>query len=391
MSTNGFKLDSGEKREDYSSLLAVGLGLALLMLIALAVYWIGDPPRLQAAAASLSQERIERGDALYASQCASCHGLEGEGGLGPALKNRTVLKNTPDEIFFSVIRSGVPNTQMPSWSVDFGGPLTDEDIQDLVALLRSWEATAPEILPQQRQPDPAQGALLFASTCALCHGENGSGGSPGVPALNAPERLEKFDDDWYRSVIANGRPARGMPTWGTVLSPAQIDDLVALLSAWRDGREIQPAYSMADLLDQALFALSENDNESALLRLSRALEASTGRQAELLREIQAQITSGDAPGAVQSLAALKENWPPGDPQAGAQIYAVQCASCHGPQGEGGIGKVLQASNFIQSQSTAELVTLIQEGRPGTLMAGFADRLSEQEIADIVAWVRELQK
>ena len=250
MSTNGFKLDSGEKREDYSSLLAVGLGLALLMLIALAVYWIGDPPRLQAAAASLSQERIERGDALYASQCASCHGLEGEGGLGPALKNRTVLKNTPDEIFFSVIRSGVPNTQMPSWSVDFGGPLTDEDIQDLVALLRSWEATAPEILPQQRQPDPAQGALLFASTCALCHGENGSGAARCARA-NAPERLEKFDTTWYRSVIA-WRPARGMPTGEPYCHRPRIDDLVALLSAWRDGREIQPAISMVILLDQAL-------------------------------------------------------------------------------------------------------------------------------------------
>ena len=47
--------------------------------------------------------------------------------------------------------------------------------------------------------------------------------------------VDQFDDAWYRATIANGRPAKGMPTWGTVLSPEQIGDLVALIAAWRDG------------------------------------------------------------------------------------------------------------------------------------------------------------
>jgi len=301
------------------------------------------------------------------------------------------LKNTPDQVFFSVIRSGVPNTQMPSWSVDFGGPLTDEDIHDLVALLRSWEADAPEILPQARQPDPAQGALLFSSTCALCHGVDGLGGEPGVPALNDPEKLADFEDDWYRSVIANGRPARGMPTWGTVLSPAQIDDLVALIAAWREGHSVSPAYSTGDLLDLALFALSQNDPASARLHLSRAMEVNTGRTAGLLREIEAQVAAGDEAGASEALAALQRDWPPGDSQAGAAIYADQCAACHGNQGEGGVGKPLQSNAFIQDQTNADLVAFLQEGRAGTAMTGFADRLSEQEIADVVAWLRTLQE
>ncbi len=388
---NGSRSHPVELREDYSPLVAVGLGLALLMLLALLFLWTGDPPRLEAAAAELSQQRIQRGTAIYTEQCTGCHGLQGEGGVGPALKDKLVLKNTPDEVFFSLIRSGVPNTQMPSWSVDFGGPLTDEDIHDLVALLRSWEETAPEILPAARQPDPAQGALLFSSTCALCHGEAGMGGKPGVPALNDLSRLEKFDDAWYHSVIANGRPAKGMPTWGTVLSPAQIDDLVALIAAWRDGREINPAYSLADLLDLALFALSQDDAGSARLHISRAREISSGRTAELLSQIEAQVESGDVATAAQELAALKENWPPGDSQAGAQVYADNCAACHGPQGEGGIGKPLQGSPFILEQPNAELLTFIQEGRPGTAMAGFKDSLSEQQIADVIAWLRDLQK
>jgi mono/diheme cytochrome c family protein len=57
------------------------------------------------------------------------------------------------------------------------------------------------------------------------------------------------------------------------------------------------------------------------------------------------------------------------------------------QGEGGIGKALQANEFITSQSNAQLVEFILAGRPGTAMAGFQSRLSEPEIANIIALLR----
>lgn len=388
---NGFRSRPAEKREDYSPVVAIGLGLAVVLLLAFGAYWVGDGPRLEAAAAGLRHERVRRGESLYADQCAACHGLEGQGGVGPALKDRTVLKNTPDQIFFSVIRSGVPNTQMPSWSVDFGGPLTDEDIHDLVAFLRAWEPEAPEVALLERQPDPNQGALLFSGTCAVCHGEDGQGGKPGIPALNDPDRLGNFDNAWYRSVISYGRPAKGMPTWGTVLAPAQINDLVALLAAWRQGQDVRPAYALSDLLDLAYFALSQNDAASGRLHVERALEIGDGQAAELLSQIAVQIDTGDLAGAVAALAALEENWPPGDSLAGAQVYAAHCAVCHGEQGEGGLGKALVGSQFVQAQSNAGLTSLIQEGRPGTAMTGFSEQLSSQQIADLVAWLRTWQK
>lgn len=379
-------------KENYSPLMAIGLVLALLMLFGLGGYWLGEGPRLASASAAIQAERIHRGESIYAAQCAACHGAEGEGGVGPALKNRQVLKDTSDRIFFSVIRSGVPNTQMPSWSVDFGGPLTDEDIRDVVAFMRAWEPIAPEIPPQAARPaDPAQGALLFASTCAVCHGEDGLGGRPGIPSLNNPVRLAQFNDDWFRSVIANGRPAKGMPTWGTVLAPAQIEDLVALIAAWREGQAVRPAYSQARLLELALFALSQADDSSAVLHLSRALEVSAGPAADHLRRIQAQISADDRQGAIAALTSLKANWPPGDPLVGGELYAAQCAACHGAQGEGGVGLPLQNSVFINDRNNADLLHFIQDGRPGTSMLGFTGRLTEQEIADIVAWLRGLQR
>lgn len=389
---NGSRTNALPIREDYTPLLIVGLVLALLMLFGLGAYWLAENRRLEGAAAAMGEERIHRGEAIYAAQCAACHGAAGEGGVGPPLKNRKVLKDTSDQIFFSVIRSGVPNTQMPSWSVDFGGPLTDEDIRDVVAFMRAWEPTAPEILPQASRPaDPAQGALLFASTCVVCHGEGGMDGKPGIPALNDAARLAQFDDDWYRSVIANGRPAKGMPTWGTVLAPAQIEDLVALIAAWRSGQVVHPAYSQAQLLDLALFALTQEDDSSARLHLDRALEVSAGPAAEILRQIDAQISTGDRAGAIEALTTLKENWPPGAAAVGAELYSAQCAACHGAQGEGGVGMPLHSSKFVTGSSNADLLRFIQDGRPGTSMAGFAGRLTEQEIADIIAWLRTLQQ
>jgi cytochrome c oxidase cbb3-type subunit 3 len=389
MAANPTQRASGQ--ENYDPLMMVGVLLSLLLVIGLSLYWFGDTNRLAAAADDLQARRIQNGQQIYNEQCTACHGAEGEGGVGPALNSRQLLKNTPDEIFFSVIRSGVPNTQMPSWSVDFGGPLTDEDLHNVVALLRSWEPNAPEISQQAAQPDPAQGAVLFASTCAICHGENGMGGKPGIPALNDAERLHKLDDNWYRGVIANGRPAKGMPTWGTVLSPSQLDDLVALLAAWRSGEEVAPSFSVTELIQRALFALSQDDPSSARLHVSRAIEAAAGAGAAVLQNAAAQLEAGDLQGAQATLQELQAQWPLGDPASGALIYSANCGACHGVQGEGGIGKTLHPDPWIEEQSNAQLVEFVLKGRPGTAMAGFEGRLSETETADVVSFLRLWQK
>ncbi|MDD5466376.1 MAG: c-type cytochrome [Anaerolineales bacterium] len=374
-------------REDYSSYIKIGLALALALLLGVSLYWWSDAARLQAVAERLQIARVQRGFDIYAAQCASCHGAQGEGGVGWRLNDRALLKNTQDEVFYSVIRSGVPNTQMPAWSVAYGGPLTDEDIRDVVAFLRSWEATAPEVQPTQRVADPQQGAALFASTCAICHGKDGRGGEGDIPAINNPQRLRALDDAWYRNVIAYGRPAKGMPTWGTVLSPEQMDDLVALIGAWRAGQAVVPAFSGQELLDQALYAISQDDLESAASSVSEARRVVTGAGNEMLANAQAQLRAGDALGTQKTLELLRESWPLGDPANGAISYSANCAVCHGPQGGGGVGVALVNNAFVQSQNNAVLVQFLLEGRAGTAMAGFAGRLPESELADIVAFLR----
>ena len=382
---------SNMNREDYSQYLRIGLGLILLLILSLGYYWISDGTRLALAAEELSTERIHRGQEFYEQQCAACHGADGEGGLGPALNDRQLLKGTLNDVFFSVIRSGVPNTQMPAWSVDFGGPLTDEDIRDVVAFVRAWEPDSVDLVVEETVPDPARGAVLFANTCAVCHGDNGLGGQEGMPVINDLERLNRLEDAWYRDVIANGRPSKGMPTWGTVFSPQQLDDLVALIGAWREGIQITPSFSATDLIDQSIFALQQEDANSARLQIGRALTVVAGAGVQELESILELLEAEELAAAEDALMVLRAGWPPGDPASGAILYNTNCAVCHGPQGEGGVGIALIENRYVQDESNSALVRFLLEGRAGTAMSGFEGRLTEPQLADLVSFLRLWQE
>jgi mono/diheme cytochrome c family protein len=170
-----------------------------------------------------------------------------------------------------------------------------------------------------------------------------------------------------------------------------LNDLVALMAAWREGEAIKPAFSTTDLIDRAVFALSQDDPDSAKLHIERALDVTTGAGVQVMRGAAAQIEVGDTQGALATLQEAQAQWPLGDVASGAIAYSANCAACHGVQGEGGIGPNLYQSSGIQEQSNAELVQFILEGRPGTAMAGFEGRLSETAIADIVSFLRLWQK
>lgn len=99
-----------------------------------------DPSRLTPVAppqVPVVQGDAQRGGTLYASYCVTCHGTHGQGGKGPALVKawRAVR---PDLTLCATIAQGVPRSWMPTWGQDEGGPLSDQDISDLVSLILSW-------------------------------------------------------------------------------------------------------------------------------------------------------------------------------------------------------------------------------------------------------------
>lgn len=278
------------RSENNSRLLWTSLILAGLILAAFQLYLNREPARIQAVQAADRQQLISAGQALYLQNCASCHGAEGEGADAPALNSKQFLTAAHDETLFGLIVSGIPGSEMPAWSQAHGGPFTDEEIRQMVAFIRSWEPTAPELGQQRMRVDAKRGAQIFAGTCAICHGPNGQGGT--APALNDPAKLQQFDDVWYTETIARGRPAQGMPVWGTVLSPQQIGDLVALIGAWRRGEQIVVG-DMAGLLKDALHALEHNEIGEATELLEQAADMAEHEQAEVIEQALAALDAGN--------------------------------------------------------------------------------------------------
>jgi mono/diheme cytochrome c family protein len=77
------------------------------------------------------------GAQLYAVHCVACHGADGEGGLGPALA-RPWYGLRPDLMIRATIQGGVPGSAMPVWGPISGGPLSDQQVDDLVVWILGW-------------------------------------------------------------------------------------------------------------------------------------------------------------------------------------------------------------------------------------------------------------
>jgi mono/diheme cytochrome c family protein len=100
-----------------------------------------------------------RGAVLYADNCVVCHGPNGEGRVGATLdQNWPSIR--PDLRIKVAIERGVSGSPMPAWSQENGGPLIDEDINDIVAYILSWEA--PEQPLEVTTPAPAQAPSAFS-------------------------------------------------------------------------------------------------------------------------------------------------------------------------------------------------------------------------------------
>ena len=98
-----------------------------------------------------------------------------------------------------------------------------------------------------------------------------------------------------------------------------------------------------------------------------------------------------------SAAAQTEPARPGDPEAGAKLYKQFCRGCHGADGRGGGHTFmphvdrLTRKGYIDLLPDEHLVAVITEGGAAhgmsSYMPAWGDRLSPDEIRDIVAHIR----
>lgn len=285
--------------ENYIRHVLVAFGLTLAILASFQLYIWREPARITADEAQEKLVAVTLGRSLYAENCAMCHGADGEGVDGPPLNDKTFLANVGDMTINSLISSGVPGTEMPAWNQLHGGPFTDQEIDRIVTFIRNWEPEAPDRREMAMMGDPANGLVIFNGTCVVCHGAEGQG-TDRAPALNDPDKLGQFDDEWYQETITVGRPAQGMPTWGTVLSPVQVRDLVALLRAWERGETVLPPGPEEEIAE-ALHMFEHGDMHAVEHALEKAAQGATGEVLSAINDAMQAIESSDLKAAEQAL------------------------------------------------------------------------------------------
>ena len=97
-----------------------------------------------------------RGAQLFTTNCALCHGTSGEGRIGANL-SQDWPSIRPDLRVKSVIESGVPGSVMPAWSQTNGGPLSDQEINDITAYILTWSGSNTESATQETVAGPLRG------------------------------------------------------------------------------------------------------------------------------------------------------------------------------------------------------------------------------------------
>jgi len=230
-------------------------------------YWLPERQRQTAFAQQITAESIHRGSVIFQPPatlppnatpqqfnkleesislgmgCANCHGAKGEGGQAPytdPITGKNVVWNAPplnnvfqrwdDTVVEFTIKQGRPGTPMPTWGTQYGGPMTDQMVADVMNWLHSLPTNnqAPTGIPNSCQKPSGKtmltcGKKIFAARCAVCHGPQGQGKDMSGKSYNQRwfqglalwhGKVHHLTKDQQYTTIVNGRRYAFMPPWG---------------------------------------------------------------------------------------------------------------------------------------------------------------------------------
>lgn len=192
-----------------------------------------------------------------------------------------------------------------------------------------------------------EGTEHYLENCALCHGAAGEG----LGAYPALDLAASMDPAELYKVIERGRYGTQMAAYGIdeggVFNQVQIDSLVALIqhANW-----------------DAIYAKAEAED-----RLPPELAVIEVSDEEL-----AQVSA--LPGGDQLA-------------AGLMLYAEQCASCHGANLEGSTLAPAMDTPDLRGTESYEIARVIEQGVPGTLMAGWDAALTDPDVDALITLIQ----
>lgn len=89
--------------------------------------------------------RLSNGEKIYFQHCVTCHGQQGEGGVGPNFTDAYWIHGGSISDLFTTVKYGVPSKGMISWRQQ----LSPKDMQDVSSFILTFQGTDP---PNQKEP-----------------------------------------------------------------------------------------------------------------------------------------------------------------------------------------------------------------------------------------------
>lgn len=402
-----------------------GLGIILGVLLLLVVYvqFAWDRPVIRAApqiTAPMDKETIARGEYLfkYSLNCWNCHGSQGShspdepqggglefdmtgigppGGFGyiyapnitPDLE--TGIGAWTDGELVRAIREGLDkegHTLFPIMEAEWWSGLSDADVLALVAYMRSLPTVRNEVPDGQltfmakalfalgivkAQPAitepvvaPPRGGtaeygeylVYHASTCVGCH-------TPRNPNNGQFDLTQPFAGGLFPL------SEEGFSTTGSNLTPDPTTGIGSwteeqFITAMRKGLRPDGSVILPFMPWPAYSRWSTDDLRAVWLYL-RTLEP-------IVHEIPASELTGAAANGVGAI-------------RGEGIFDVYCIVCHGEKGIGSPFTTVPLAEVASGFDDATLFDFISEGLSGTSMPNFGKTLTEEQIADLVEFIR----
>ncbi len=255
------------------------------------------------------------------------------------------------------------------------------------------------VMPESRDSRYAPAAALYREHCAACHGVTGEGNGPAASTFSIRPRQFRHESFHFISTTSGGAPAQddivrsirrgvgpGMPA-RALLTDSELRQLADYV------REIRRLGIIEHLTAESATSTEEEEDEYGY---------GPDEQELSLEQIEAIATKRVTPGLVTPVPPRPDNYQT-DITVGRNLFALNCAVCHGADGSGngeirlkdGLGRpirarALAAGDFRGGSRDQDLYRRIRYGIPGTPMAGFG-QFTDEEVWQLVDYVRLLSK
>jgi mono/diheme cytochrome c family protein len=279
-----------------------------------------------------------RGYQIYRLQCEECHGPRGTGAVPGArdFSDTDFMRGETPAAFYAVVTEG--RGEMPAYAEI----LSSDERWDAVFFV--WRlSTTHEALEQ--------GEEIYARQCSPCHGEDGTGELLGSADFTNLREMDSLAPRDLYLTVTQGRGS--MPAWQSLLDQGERWAVINYVRTF--------TYDPA---------------------LPSGLDLEAGGTAAGTETTAAACAKSGNPFEWQDAEAI---------QAGEDLFADQCAACHGDDGAGGLPNTPDFTSSVMraelETETGELFCVLTDGVGA--MPGFERTLSEEQRWQLLTFLHSL--